>query len=160
MVVEGKTDEHIYYDVIAPALEYLEKDDNLRQFLAALGPSESAFVDALRERLRECYGTTGWPFSSMNWFGSFLLQVFNAARTHDARLTCLEELWFLAYTVDQWAVQRLVHGLINNGNIPEDLAVDFAMAIAKSEVHAQKPEFSRLRMHPAIENAINSLAWS
>jgi len=159
MAIEGKTDDHIYYDVIEPTITYLQKDDNLQQFVAALGPSESDFVEALQKHLHECYGTSRWPFSSMNWFGDFLLSLFHNLQKHSARLTCLEELWLLAYTIDQWGVQRDLYGLINDGKIPEDLAIDFAMAIAKSEISTQKPQFSRRSIHPAIQNAIDSLAW-
>ncbi len=159
MVIEGKTDDHIYYDVIEPTIQYLQKDDNLQQFVAALGPSESDFVEALQKHMHDCYRTVGWPFSSMNWFGDFLFALFHRLHTHRARLICLEELWSLAYENDQWSVQRKLYGLINDGNIPQDLAIDFAMAIAKSDVNSQKPQLSRRNVHPAIQNAIDSLVW-
>ena len=52
----------------------------------------------------------------------------------------------------------VVNRLINDGKIPNDLAVDFAMVTARSEVQAQKPEFSRRHVHPAIANAVDSIA--
>ncbi len=159
MVIKGKTEEHVYYDVIEPTIRHLLKDDNLRQFVAALGPSESDFAEALQRHLHTCYGSVGWPFQSMNWFGGFLMALFHELHVHRARLVCLEELWDLAYTADQWKVQRQLSDLINAGKIPDDLAVDFAMIIAKSSVNSQKPQLVRRNVHLAIQNAIDSLVW-
>jgi len=72
----------------------------------------------------------------------------------------LEELWDLAYTSDQWKVQRRLCDLINGGRITDDLAIDFAMVIARSEVNAQKPQLTRRNVHLAIQNAVDSLAWT
>lgn len=160
LFIKGDTNgEHIYYGLIQPTIGYLNNSDTLDRFVSELGQSESDFMGALQKHLQECYDSVGWPFSSMDWFGAFLLSLFQRLRTHEAQLTCLEELWLLAYVLDQWKVQNMIYDLINDGKIPDDLATDFAMVIAKSEVRAQKPDFRRRRIHPAIMNAIDSLDW-
>ena len=158
-ILQGKSYDHIYDDHLEPLITFLSKNDNLARYIAAIGVAVDEFTETLIDQLHNCYGTVGWPFSSMNWFGRFLYDIYNLTPSLKAKLLCLEEIWSLAYEGDQWSVQSIMVEIITNNKIPEELIADFAMRITKSEIHSNKPKIRSGIVPPAIRNAIDSLQW-
>ncbi len=102
---------------------------------------------------------TGWPFSSLNSFGYFLLRLYESTENYPlCRLSLLKELWYIATDLDQWAVQAIVVNLINHNEIPEGIIMEFSIYIMETGQYFSKLDTVNLSgIAGQLKNAINHL---
>lgn len=137
----GRLPGHVFSEYLDPVTSYLSAVGALAEYEAAVGAEIEEFLEVYQARLLECTRSTGWPFTAMTWFGSFLDQVFHEVETLGARKLALEMLWHLAFEIDQWSVQRIVRGVLKEGAIGSGADLDQALAAYVLECEAPtRPE--------------------
>src|SRR5262249_32940083 len=120
-VLDHEITGHVYFDFLEPVTAYLMVRARAKQYVAHIGDDADKFVRRYVEQIEVCAQLTRWPFQAMSWFGELLKRLFAAAQQRETRIAALDGLWLLAYSLDQWDVQRAVQSLFMNGPFPADL---------------------------------------
>jgi len=141
IVKKGGINDHVYYDYIDPVIRALRKGNNLRDYYTEVGSSILEFVSKFIDNIRECFSSTGWPFSELDTFGDFLFDIFRLVKEDNVKLLCLEGIWEIAYGADQWHVQSIVEEIFKKELIKDDLEIQFAQIIKELNI---KVELSRI----------------
>lgn len=123
--------EHIYFAYLEPVVTLLTKEQNLEDYHDAVGSSFNEFMIVFAKYLRECTGSLGWPFSSVDSFVSFLHSVFCLNTDNRVKLLCLTELWVLAYEGDRYKAQDIITEIFQRKQISKAIEMGFALAISK-----------------------------
>ena len=152
--VKGEYQHHVYDDYIQPVVSVLSDQSNLEKYYAEIGNAIDEFLAVFIDNLHVCYGMTRWPFSAMGSFGNLLARIYNLISGMRGKILCLTELWSIAYEQDQWSVQPIMNGLLNDSDIPVELQTEFAMVILKSSAIVEPERFERLRLPVPIRRAI------
>jgi serine/threonine protein kinase len=150
LVIEGKYLDHVYSDFLEPVFEVLSKKSNLQSYYQEVG---SSVVDAFRkisERLHECWGTVGWPFSETKTIGSVLVSVAVTIPNSEIRLICLQHLWYLAFVMDQWAVQDQIKSVFNSKIISTDIQGQLSEFIVGCEKEISMASINSFRDIPTV----------
>ncbi|TAN43942.1 MAG: serine/threonine protein kinase [Nitrospirae bacterium] len=151
LLVRGNYVDHVYHDYIDPVNTYLLTDDNLSNYYQAVGSGIRDFVKTYSERLDECYQTVRWPFSAMNTFGRVLRKIIETVTDDDTRLLCFKQLWYLAFVVDQWAVQTDLKAVLNDKYVTEEIQTQLAEFIIESKIEVDMSQFRGMKI-PKIVN--------
>ena len=78
------------------------------------------------QRVSDCLGTVGWPFTSILSIGVLLNRIFRLANQPVSQLLSLSLMWDLAFSSDQWSLQTIVAGIIFSNRVPVSIQVSFA----------------------------------
>lgn len=155
LAARGGANGHPYHDYIEPVIQLLTSRPSLREYYEFAGDSFGDFLRIFISKLRELDSLTGWPFKETTTFGGFLRDVFLIVREPSLKLSCLREIWKMAYEQDQWGVQSIMGGLLLDNNIPEDIQPAFAAHILDSSV-GSLPDFSSTRIPKILRQALNN----
>jgi len=154
LLVKGNYLEHVYTDFISPVNTLLLKNNNLRDYYMAVGNAIRDFVRTYSERLHECYQTLGWPFSSMETFGTVLIKIIKTIKDDETRLICFKQLWYLAFEADQWSVQREIKEVFNSSFITSTIETQLAEYIVHSETKVEMIHFTNQTLPQIIKASI------
>lgn len=152
---EGKYVDHVYRDYINPVLKLLGSPKKLTAYYLEAKSSIIDFVSTFSDRLNECYKTVGWPFTSLNDFGSFLINIIKIVDDDEVRLICFKQLWYIAFEADQWAVQSEIKKVFNESFISPNICTQLSEYIINSEIDVNLKIFSDLKLPIRIRKAIH-----
>lgn len=157
VVLKAESYEHIYYDFLDPISVVLSTTDKIESYISVIGNDIEKVTKLYVEKLNECYNTVGWPFSSLNSFGYFLLRLFESTADYPrCRLILLKELWYIAANKEQWTIQDIIVNLIKYNKVPESIQLEFSMFIMESGRYFEKLDKINKIAGP-INNAVNNL---
>jgi serine/threonine protein kinase len=148
---------HVYSDYIQPVMSFLNNGDNLLNYLNSAQDTIREFVSVFIKCLHDCYGQTGWPFTDLDNFGYFLNHIYGFTSDLEAKLYCFQEIWNLAYTLDQWDVQRVVRQCFNSDAIPAELFVPIAEFVQAHEAKIYREHFSGVSLPEPIKQALENI---
>lgn len=154
LLVKGNYINHVYHDYISPVNDYLLTGNNLSDYYKAVGSGIRDFVKTYSDRLNECYQTVRWPFSSMSSFGKVLKKIIQIVPDAETRLICLKQLWYLAFEVDQWDVQKDIKEILNEKYISKAIETQFSEYIISSETHVDLSHFANLQLPRVVKIGI------
>ncbi|MEH7444276.1 serine/threonine-protein kinase [Bacillus sp. JJ1122] len=106
--LKAESIEHIYYDLIEPAMRVLNDDTKVNSFLEAVGKDDELFINKFIESLQYCHQSYGWPFNQQNNFTRFLIRFSRCSSNQNVKLNCLKEAWYIAAVANQWDSQDLI----------------------------------------------------
>lgn len=134
LAVRGDYDAHLYAEYVQPVIEILSRSGNLRLYYEEVADSFGDFLRRFVERLDELASMTGWPFEETKTFAKFLREIVSIVKEPEFKLSCLKQIWDLAYQQDQWGAQSVMEGLLKGNYIPEEIQTQFAVHIIDSSV--------------------------
>ena len=151
LAARADNEGHAYSNYVEPVVELLSRPGNLQSYYQTVSESFGDFLSSFITKLDELAGMTGWPFREITTFGRFLKDVFVTVREPELKLLCLKEIWDFAYEQDQWAVQSMMKGLLDQ--IPEEIQTAFAVHILDSSV-SSLPDSSKAKIPRIIRQAL------
>lgn len=154
LLVIGNFLEHVYSDYISPVNDFLLAGNNLNTYYATIGNAIRDFVKTYSERLNECYQSLGWPFSSMDTFGSVLIKLIKNVKDEETKLICFIQLWRLAFEFDQWNVQKDIKEVLNDTYVSSTIETQLAEYIIHSETKIEISNFSSFTLPKLIKISI------
>lgn len=159
VVLQGKVIDHVYYDYLDPIVDTIFDWNSFINYKHTLNDDMMPFLKIFSEKLHECYGKTGWPFTSMNRFGSFFMFMYNNVTNPEEKLHCLKELWDIAIEHDQWGPQDDLNKLLR-GNVHPEIIIPFSeFLMGSSSRFAEKilTKGNLKNMDQSIRNAIHQI---
>lgn len=155
MAVEGKYQNHVYHDYLYPIMDILLLGDNkINEYYSIVGNDITEFISTFIDRIDDCLGTVGWPFSSTSVFGKLLKQLYLTVNDDEAKLKCLDKLWSLAYYSDQWDVQADVKQIVNKHGIPKNLEIPFSEIVSKYKLNTSLSYFDELKLPKIVKASL------
>jgi hypothetical protein len=119
-----------------------------------MGNSIKDFVLTYSDRLNDCYQTTRWPFEAMNTFGSVLIKIIKTVNDDEVKLICFKQLWYLAYEVDQWKVQKEVKDVFNDTYISTNIETQLSQYILQSNTKVELSHFKNQKIPQIVKASI------
>jgi serine/threonine protein kinase len=154
LFVKGKYIDHVYHDYILPVNNYLLTSDNLEAYYKVVGNGIRDFIKTYSNRLNECYQSLRWPFSSMSLFGRLLRKVVQTVSDDETKLICIKQLWYLAFEVDQWSVQKEIKIILSERYISKSIETQLSEYIIASQKEIEMSHFQRLDLPKIIKLSI------
>ncbi|MDR6561899.1 MULTISPECIES: serine/threonine-protein kinase [unclassified Arcicella] len=154
LLVKGNYIDHVYDDYISPINNYFLQGNNLADYYKSIGNGIRDFLKTYTNSLNECYQTVGWPFSSMNTFGKVLKKIIQIVSDDESRLLCHKQLWYLAFEIDQWSVQKDIKEVFTDNFITKNIETQLAEYIISAETKVDMKHFSNLIFPKVIKVAI------
>ena len=155
IAIEGNYQNHVYHDYLSPVIDILLQGDNkVDEYYSEVGNDIAEFINTLINRIHDCLGTLGWPFSSTSSFGKLLKQLYLTVNDDESKLKCLEILWYLAYHSDQWDVQKDVKQIVNKHGIPKKLEIPFSEIVSRYKLNSSLTYFDELDLPKVVKASL------
>jgi len=154
LLVKGLYFEHVYNEFISPTNTLLLKGNNLVDYYRSVGNAIKDFVKTYSDRIDECFGTFGWPFSEMDTFGTVFTNIIKTVNDDETRLICLKKLWYLAFVVDQWNVQKKIKEVFNDSFISTSIETQLAEYIIETGTKVELTHFTGITVPKIVKSSI------
>ncbi|GLO68475.1 protein kinase domain-containing protein [Oceanobacillus kimchii] len=157
--LKASTIEHIYNDFMNPAMEILDDENQIKEFLDVVGNQDELFINRFVEALDYCHSSTGWPFNKLNDITKFLIRFAHASSSQTVKLTCLKNAWYIAAVDDQWISQDIIISTIEKHQFPSQIDDKFASYILETGKSFDKLKKINLNgvQNPKTKRAISKL---
>lgn len=154
IALKGKINTHVYSDFLDPIIEVLSKTSKIREYHSEVGSDFKYFINQFSEKVHECIGSIGWPFSATSSFGTFLKNVVINVNDSEVRLACLKLMWYLAFISDQWSVQSELKPLLSKKYISDDIEISLADYIQSKPLEIHISDFDSYELPQIIKKSI------
>jgi len=151
--VKGDYKDSIFGEYVGVVIGVLTNQEHVRTYVNEAGDSIGEFVNVFMQRIDEL-PSTGWPFKAMTEFAQVLMYIFIEVSDSNIKLQCLKGIWKIAFEYDQFGAQRIMLSILEKRTIPQQIQMDFAVAIIESSATISPDAFSSPNIPQVIKRAI------